>query len=191
MSVAAIPIYNALVEQGMPPERAQEAAEATAEAQRKALEEVRRKAEEFADQKVAESEKTLRGEMAVAAERAAAQAERAAAQTEQVRRDAVTRDEFHQRTGELATRGELYAVRDEIKSETRAEFAKTNAQIAELRAEHHADIAAVRAEHHADMRALNRTMTLGFIGVIGITATIVIGAIAVAVQVILAAIPNP
>ena len=166
MSVAAIPIYNALVEQGMPPERAQEAAEAAAEAQRKALEEVRRKAEEFADQKVAESEKTLRGEMAVAAERAAAQ-------TEQVRRESVTRDEFHQRTGELATRAEM-----------QAEFTA-------FRAEHHADMRAIRAEHHADMRAINRTMTLGFIGVIGITATIVVGAIAVAVQIILAAIPNP
>ena len=152
MSVAAIPIYNALVEQGMPPERAQEAA---AEAQRKALEEI-------AERKTAETEKTLRGEMAVAAERAAAQAERATAQTEQVRRDAVTREEFHQRTGELATRAEMQA-----------------------------EFTAMRAEHHADMRAINRTMTLGFIGVIGITATIVVGAIAVAVQIILAAIPHP
>ena len=165
MSVAAIPIYNALVEQGMPPERAQEAAEAAAEAQRKALEEVRRKAEEFADQKVAESEKTLRGEMAVAAERAAAQ-------TEQVRRESVTREEFHQRTGELATRAEM-----------RDEFAKTNAQITELRA----DMRAIRAE----MAASNRNILIGFISTIGITATIVIGAIAVAVQIILAAIPHP
>ena len=158
MSVAAIPIYNALVEQGMPPERAQEAAEAAAEAQRKALEEI-------AERKTAETEKTLRGEMAVAAERAAAQTERAAAQTEQVRRDAVTRDEFHQRTGELVTRDEFAA----------------------FRAEHHADMRALRAE----MAAINRNMLIGFIGVIGITATIVIGAIAVAVQIILAAIPAP
>ena len=134
MSVAAIPIYNALVEQGMPPERAQEAAEAAAEAQRKALEEVARKAEKFADQKVAESEKTLRGEMAVAAERAAAQAERAAAQTEQVRRESVTRDEFHQRTGELATRAEM-----------RDEFAKTNAQIDALRTELRAELRAINS----------------------------------------------
>ena len=166
MSVAAIPIYNALVEQGMPPERAQEAAEAAAEAQRKALEEVRRKAEEFADQKVAESEKTLRGEMAVAAERAAAQ-------TEQVRRESVTRDEFHQRNAEVATRGEMHAEFADVRKEMRDGFAN------------------MRAEHHADMRALNRTMTLGFIGVIGITATIVIGVVAVAVQIILAAIPAP
>ena len=127
MSVAAIPIYNALVEQGMPPERAQEAAEAAAEAQRKALEEVARKAEKFTDQKVAESEKTLRGEMAVAAERAAAQ-------TEQVRRESVTRDEFHQRTGELATRAEM-----------RDEFAKTNAQIDALRTELRAELRAINS----------------------------------------------
>ena len=127
MSVAAIPIYNALVEQGMPPERAQEAAEAAAEAQRKALEEI-------AERKTAESEKTLRGEMAVAAERAAAQAERAAAQTEQVRRESVTRDEFHQRTGELATRAEM-----------RDEFAKTNAQIDALRTELRAELRAINS----------------------------------------------
>ena len=48
-----------------------------------------------------------------------------------------------------------------------------------------AEFAALRA----DMRAINRTMTLGFIGVIGITATIVIGVVAVAVQIILAALP--
>ena len=120
MSVAAIPIYNALVEQGMPPERAQEAAEAAAEAQRKALEEI-------AERKTAETEKTLRGEMAVAAERAAAQ-------TEQVRRESVTRDEFHQRTGELATRAEMHA-----------EFAKTNAQIDALRTELRAELRAINS----------------------------------------------
>ena len=174
MSVAAIPIYNALVEQGMPPERAQEAAEAAAEAQRKALEEI-------AERKTAETEKTLRGEMAVAAERAAAQAERAAAQTEQVRRESVTRDEFHQRTGELATRGELYAVRDEIKSETHAEFAKTNAQIAELRAEHHADMRAIRAE----IAALNRIVIIAVVAI----PTILIAAGGVALSIILAALP--
>ena len=159
MSVAAIPIYNALVEQGMPPERAQEAAEAAAEAQRKALEEVARKAEKFTDQKVAESEKTLRGEMAVAAERAAAQTERAAAQTEQVRRESVTREEFHQRTGELATRAEM-----------QAEFTAT-------RAEHHADMRALRAE----IAALNRTMILGFIG----TISIVVAVVTIAVSILL------
>ena len=155
MSAEAVPIYNALVERGVPPERAEEAAEAAVEAQRKALEEARRQAEEFTERKAAETEKALRGEMAVAAERAAAQAERAAAQTERVRRDAaaqaeqvrrdaavqteqvrresVTRDEFHRRTAELATRAELHAVRDEMCAE----------------------FAASRAEHRADMRAIN------------------------------------
>ena len=145
MSVAAIPIYNALVEQGMPPERAQEAAEAAAEAQRKALEEVARKAEKFTERKVVESEKTLRGEMAVAAERAAAQAERAAAQTEQVRRDAVTRDEFHQRNAEVATRGEMHAEFADVRKEMRDEFAKTNAQIDALRTELRAELRAINS----------------------------------------------
>ena len=162
MSVAAIPIYNALVEQGMPPERAQEAAEAAAEAQRKALEEVARKAEKFTDQKVAESEKTLRGEMAVAAERAAAQTERAAAQTEQVRRESVTRDEFHQRTGELATRAEM-----------QAEFAKTNAQITELRA----DFRALTERFDK----LNRIIIIGVISI----PTILIAAGGIAVSILL------
>ena len=155
MSVAAIPIYNALVEQGMPPERAQEAAEAAAEAQRKALEEI-------AERKTAETEKTLRGEMAVAAERAVAQAERAAAQTEQVRRDAVTREEFHQRTGELATRGEMHA-----------EFAKTNAQIAELRA----DFRALTERFDK----LNRIIIIGVISI----PTILIAAGGIAVSILL------
>ena len=154
MSVAAIPIYNALVEQGMPPERAQEAAEAAAEAQRKALEEIARKAEKFTDQKVAESEKTLRGEMAVAAERAAAQ-------TEQVRRESVTRDEFHQRNAELATRAEMHA-----------EFAKVHAQFAEIRTE---------------LRALNRIIIIGLISI----PTILLAAGGIAVSLLLGMNPAP
>ena len=165
MSVAAIPIYNALVEQGMPPERAQEAAEAAAEAQRKALEEI-------AERKTAETEKTLRGEMAVAAERAAAQAERAAAQTEQVRRESaaqteqvrresVTREEFHQRNAELATRGEMHA-----------EFAKVHAQFAEIRTE---------------LRALNRIIIIGLISI----PTILLAAGGIAVSLLLGMNPAP
>ena len=154
MSVAAIPIYNALVEQGMPPERAQEAAEAAAEAQRKALEEI-------AERKTAETEKTLRGEMAVAAERAAAQAERAAAQTEQVRRESVTREEFHQRNAELATRAEMHA-----------EFAKVHAQFAEIRTE---------------LRALNRIIIIGLISI----PTILLAAGGIAVSLLLGMNPAP
>ena len=68
-------------------------------------------------------------------------------------------------TAELATRDEI-----------RAEFAATRA-----------DFAALRAEIHADLRAFNRNMIIGFI----VTNIIIVAAIAVAVQIILAAIPNP
>ena len=64
------------------------------------------------------------------------------------------------------------ATRDEM----RAEFAATRA-----------DFAALRAEIHADLRAFNRNMIIGFI----VTNIIIVGVIAVAVQIILAAIPNP
>ena len=53
----------------------------------------------------------------------------AAARDEQIRRDSVTRDEFHQRTGELATREDLRDVRAEM----RAGFAEIRADLAELR----------------------------------------------------------
>ena len=72
-------------------------------------------------------------------------------------------------TAELATRDEI-----------RAEFAATRA-----------DFAALRAEIRADLRAFNRNMIIGFIVTNVIIGAVVIGAVAVAVQVILAAIPNP
>ena len=49
------------------------------------------------------------------------------------------------------------------------------------------ELAALRAEIRADLRAFNRNMIIGFI----VTNIIIVGVVAVAVQIILAAIPNP
>ena len=167
MSAAAIPIYNALIEQGMPPAQAQRAAEAAAEAQRKAMDEVQRVAAEQAGQKIAESEKTLRGEVA-------ASAERAAAQTEQVRRESVPRDEFHRQISQLPPREEI-----------RAEFAATRKELREelhmvrddLKAGFHADLDQLRADNRALHVRIDRLqyLLIGLLVVVGGSALTVAG----------------